>query len=431
MQHGRMTGVRLDPGDLALLRGDEGEGARLAMSILARMADVVGARELLDITAAHIDSSLYQGPATLEFAERLADGGARVRVPTTLNVSGVDQHGWREWDVPESWAEPARRQMQAYETMGCEPTWTCAPYQTQPRPGVGEQVAWGESSAIVFANSVLGARTERYPDLLDICCAVTGRAPAAGLHLTGNRAGEVLVDLSRVPTRLAEESALYPVLGHWIGLRVEGRIPVLDGLPARPGEDDLKALGAAMASSGAVGLYHWVGLTPEAPDLDAAFQGREPAARLRPGPVALRAARDELGSGLSDADGLDLVVLGSPHFSLSEFAALARLVDGRRRHPGVRLLITTGRAVRALAREAGYLDAIESFGGELTVDTCILTTPMLPESIRRLMTNSAKYAWYTPGLLERAVAFGSLADCVESVVAGRVTRDDRAWAAEP
>lgn len=431
MQHGRMTGVRLDPGDLALLRGDEGEGARLAMSILARMADVVGARELLDITAAHIDSSLYQGPATLEFAERLADGGARVQVPTTLNVSGVDQHGWREWDVPESWAEPARRQMQAYETMGCEPTWTCAPYQTQPRPGGGEQVAWGESSAIVFANSVLGARTERYPDLLDICCAVTGRAPAAGLHLTANRAGQVLVDLSRVPRRLAVEPALYPVLGHWIGQRVEGRIPVLDGLPARPGEDDLKALGAAMASSGAVGLFHWVGLTPEAPDLGAAFQGREPAARLRPGSAALRAARDELGSGLSDADGLDLVVLGSPHFSLSEFAALARLVDGRRRHPGVRLLITTGRAVRALAREAGYLDAIESFGGELTVDTCILTTPMLPESIRRLMTNSAKYAWYTPGLLERAVAFGSLADCVESAVAGCVTRDDGAWTAEP
>lgn len=186
-----------------------------------------------------------------------------------------------------------------------------------------------------------------------------------------------------------------------------------------------------MASSGAVGLFHWVGLTPEAPDPDAAFQGREPATRLRPGPAALRTARDELGSGLSDADGLDLVVLGSPHFSLSEFATLARLVEGRRRHPGVRMLITTGRAVRELAAQAGHLDAIESFGAELTVDTCILTTPMLSESIRRLMTNSAKYAWYTPGLLERAVAFGSLTDCVESAVAGRVTRDDGAWAAGP
>lgn len=426
-----MKSVRLEPRDRALLRGEEGEGARLAMTVVARMAEVVGARELLDITAAHIDSSLYQGPATLEFAERLAEGGARVRVPSTLNVAGVDVGGWREWDVPETWAEPARRQMEAYEAMGCEPTWTCAPYQTQPRPRRGEQVAWGESSAIVFANSVLGARTERYPDLLDICCAITGRAPASGLHLEENRGGEVLVDLTCVPERLAEESALYPVLGHWIGLRVGGRIPVLDGLRARPEEDDLKALGAAMASSGAVGLFHWVGLTPEAPDRSAAFRGREPASRLRPDAAALRAARDELGSGLGEADGLDLVVLGSPHFSLAEFAALARLVEGRRCHPGVRLLITTGRAVRALAVRAGYLDVVEAFGGELTVDTCILTTPMLPDGIRRLMTNSAKYAWYAPGLLDRAVAFGSLADCVESAVAGRVTRDDGAWAAGP
>ncbi|WP_419948917.1 aconitase X [Candidatus Palauibacter sp.] len=426
-----MNGVRLDSRDRARLHGEEGEGTQLAMSILARMAEVVGARELLDITAAHIDSSLYQGPATLEFAERLAEGGARVQVPTTLNVSGVDEHGWRDWDVPETWAGPARRQMVAYETMGCEPTWTCAPYQTQPRPGVGEQVAWGESSAIVFANSVLGARTERYPDLLDICCAITGRAPAAGLHLAENRAGEVLVDLSGVPRRLAEESALYPVLGHWIGLRAAGRVPVLDGLRGQPEEDDLKALGAAMASSGAVGLFHWVGRTPEASDRATAFQGREPMSRLRPGAAQLRAARDELGSGLADADGLDLVVLGSPHFSLSEFEALAGLVEGRRRHPGVRLLVTTGRAVRTLAAKAGYLDAVAAFGGELTVDTCILTTPMLPGRIRRLMTNSAKYAWYTPGLLDRAVAFGSLADCVESAVAGRVVRNDSAWAAEP
>ena len=431
MEHARMTGVRLSPGDRAVLEREEGEGARLAMTVVTRMADVVGARELLDITAAHIDSSLYLGPATLEFAERLAAGGARVRVPATLNVSGVDVGGWRDWDVPAAWAEPARRQMEAYESMGCEPTWTCAPYQTQPRPTFGEQIAWGESSAIVFANSVLGARTERYPDLLDICCAITGRAPAAGLHLVENRAGEVLVDLSVVPERLARESALYPVLGHWIGLRAQGRIPVLDGLRARPEEDDLKALGAAMASSGAVGLFHWVGLTPEAPDRTAALQGGEPAVRLRPGSAELCAARDDLGSGLSDADGLDLVVLGSPHFSLPEFGALARLVKGRRRHPEVRLLITTGRAVRTLAAKAGYLDAVAAFGGELTVDTCILTTPMMPDGIRRLMTNSAKYAWYTPGLLDRAIAFGSLTDCVESAVAGRVVRDDSVWTAEP
>ncbi len=413
-----------------MLDGSEGQGTRLAMKILVRMAEVAGARSLLDITGAHIDSSLYQGPATLEFAERLAEGGARVRVPSTLNVSGVDVHGWKEWEVPESWAEPARRQMEAFERMGCEPTWTCAPYQTQPRPGFGEHVAWGESSAIVFANSVLGARTERYPDLLDICCAVTGRAPASGLHLDEHRAGQVVLDLSlsRLPDlEGAEGSAFWPVLGHLAGKLCRGRIPVLAGLEAVAKEDDLKALGAAMASSGGVGLFHWVGQTPEAPDLETALCGRQAEERFRITARDLREARQELGMGTADGDGLDLVVLGSPHFSLAEFSRLATLVRGRRRHPDTRFLVTTSRAVVALARAAGTLEEVQAFGAELTVDTCILTTPMLPPEMGRLMTNSAKYAYYVPGLLDRAIAFGSLCECVDSAVAGRICLDDRGW----
>ncbi|MDX1396822.1 MAG: aconitase X catalytic domain-containing protein, partial [Gemmatimonadota bacterium] len=376
--------MELHARDREMLGGEAGEGTRLAMSIVARMAKVAGADALLDISAAHIDSSLYQGPATLDFAERLADGGARVRVPSTLNVSGVDVAGWRDWDVPADWAEPARRQMEAYERMGCTPTWTCAPYQTEARPAFGEQVAWGESSAIVFANSVLGARTERYPDLLDICCAITGRAPAVGLHLDENRRGQVLIDMSRIPERLASDAAFYPVLGHWVGGRVGEAIPVLEGLAVRPVEDDLKALGAAMASAGAVALFHWVGVTPEAPDLEAAFGGRAPQSAIRAGLPELRVARTDLGSGLEPGDRLDMVVLGSPHFSLEELGAFADLTRGRVRHDGVRVLITTGRAVRDIAERSGVLETVRSFGAELTVDTCILTSPMLPRGLDRL-----------------------------------------------
>src|SRR5512142_1728545 len=169
--------------DREMLAGKYGAAAQMAMSIVARMADVAGASELLDITAAHIDSTIYIGEAGLVFAERLAGLGARVAVPTTLNVSGLDEHHWQEWAVPADWAEKARRQMVAYQGMGAVPTWTCAPYQTELRPHFGQQIAWGESNAIVFANSVIGARTERYPDLLDICAAITGRVPAVGLHL--------------------------------------------------------------------------------------------------------------------------------------------------------------------------------------------------------------------------------------------------------
>src|SRR5918993_1827003 len=184
--------------DRKMLRGDHGAATKMAMSILVRMAEVSNAAELIDITGAHIDSTVYIGEAGLEFAEKLASLGAKVAVPTTLNVSGLDEHHWHEWAVPSSWARQAHRQMLAYQSMGTTPTWTCAPYQTETRPVFGQQIAWGESNAIVFANSVIGARTERYPDLFDICCAITGRAPNIGLHITANRAGELLLDVKGI-----------------------------------------------------------------------------------------------------------------------------------------------------------------------------------------------------------------------------------------
>lgn len=417
--------LTLSARDEAMLRGKHGPAARMALSIIARMADVSGAQELMDISAAHIDSALYMGDATLEFAERLASLGARVAVPTTLNVSGVDEHGWREWAVPAEWAEKARRQMLAYQRMGCVPTWTCAPYQTELRPRFGQQIAWGESNAIVFANSVIGARTERYPDLLDICAAITGRVPAVGLHLTENRAGQLLIRLRAMSLRLQANESFYPVLGHWLGKLAQDRIPVVDGLQVTPTEDQLKALGAAAASSGAVALFHLVGITPEAPTLDAAFQGRAPQQVIEVTLDELRTARRELTT--ADDEPLDMVVLGSPHFSLAEFKQLAPLLDGQRCHSSVQFLVTSSRAMTALADQAGALEPLRRFGGKVTVDTCILTTPMLPPSIKVLMTNSAKYAYYAPGLLNARVVFGSLADCVASAVAGRVIRDESLW----
>src|SRR5215211_1503865 len=262
--------LTLSAKDHEMLSGESDPATSKAMSILVRMAEVAGAKELLDITGAHIDSTVYIGEAGLEFAERLASLGAKVAVPTTLNVSGLDEHHWREWAVPNEWARQAYRQMVAYQSMGTIPTWTCAPYQTEMRPSFGQQIAWGESNAIVFANSVLGARTERYPDLFDICCAITGRAPAIGLHLTENRAGGLLFRLMGVPERLQQGDDFYPVLGNLIGKAVLDKIPVIDGLMARPDEDHLKAFGAGAASSGGVAMFHMVGITPEAPTLEAA-----------------------------------------------------------------------------------------------------------------------------------------------------------------
>ena len=411
--------------DRSLLAGEHGPAGRFAMSILVRMAEAFRVERMIDISQAHIDSTVYQGEATLEFAERLVDMDARVAVPSTANVGGVDADNWREWAVPGEWAEKAYRQMQAYERMGCTPTWTCAPYQTAMRPTLGQQIAWGESNAIAFANSVIGARTERYPDMMDICAAITARVPARGLHLDDSRTGDLLLRLVDIPEALQRDDSFCAVLGYRMGKIAQERVPVIEGFTATPSEDDLKALAAGGASAGAVALFHLVGHTPEAPTLEAAFRGGDPAETHELTVRDLHRARAELTT--FDGDRVDVVVLGSPHFSLEEFRRLAPLLDGQQCHPEVLFLITTGRMMRALAEQAGLLGPLREFGVKITVDTCILTTPMLPPDIHTLMTNSAKYAYYTPGLLDARVTFGSLEDCVRSAIAGRVERDESLW----
>ena len=191
--------ISLTDDDRAALEGDLGDAVQLAMRILVRTSSAMGAASLLDITSAHIDGCLYHGQAGLDFARRLVDGGARVAVPTTLNVSSLDLLHPELVRLDRAIADDARSLMDAYVAMGCRPTWTCAPYQLPERPGLGEHVAWAESNAIVFANSVLGARTGRYGDFIDICCAITGRAPAAGLHLAEERRARTLFRVDGVP----------------------------------------------------------------------------------------------------------------------------------------------------------------------------------------------------------------------------------------
>ena len=184
--------VQLSKRDEQFLNGQHGEAARMAMRIVTRMAEVLDARELMDITQAHIDGCGLLSETGLEFAETLAAKGGQVCVPTTLNMGPLDLQNWREFGIDEDFAGKAIRQAKAYEDMGCIPTWTCAPYQSYLTPRFGQQIAWGESNAICYANSVLGARTNRYADYMDICAAITGRVPKCGLHLKENRKGQML-----------------------------------------------------------------------------------------------------------------------------------------------------------------------------------------------------------------------------------------------
>ncbi len=288
--------VALTERDRAFLHDRHGEAAALAMRIVVETAEVMAADRLLDVSGAHVDGCLYHGIAGLDFAERLVAGGATVSVPTTLNVGFLDLLHPERARLDAETAGRARRQMDAYVAMGCRPTWTCAPYQLQERPAFGEHVAWAESNAIVFCNSVLGARTNRYGDFIDVCAAITGRAPDAGLHRDEERRAGIVLRLRGVPERLLRSDALYPVLGHVAGREAGTTVPAIVGLPRDASEDRLKALGAAAASSGAVAMFHAVGVTPEAPTLEAATGGRA-VPEVEVTLDRLRAARDELGRG--------------------------------------------------------------------------------------------------------------------------------------
>ncbi|WP_416739016.1 aconitase X [Pseudomonas sp. NFX71] len=404
--------IELTRFDRSLLDGEHGKAAQVAMQIVLRMAELQGAHQLVDISQAHIDGCIYTGPASLRFAEQLVHWGAKVRVPTTLNSISVDQRRWRELGIDPLLGEPASALGDAYMAMGAQLSFTCAPYLLDTAPKAGEQIVWAESNAVVYANSVLGARTLKYPDYLDICIALTGRAPLIGCHLDAPRKARMRVEL---PELGELDDAFYPLLGYHIGALAGSRIPVVLGLEQRqPDLDDLKAFGAAFATTSAAPLFHIAGVTPEALDPANVLEADVPV------PVETIRLEDLLRSWreLNSArdNHVEVVSLGNPHFSLSEFAHLARLCRGRNKHPEVVLAITCGRAVLEQARDAGHIGVIEAFGATLVTDTCwcMLGEPVIPPNATTLMTNSGKYAHYAPGLVGRKVHFASLAECVDA-----------------
>jgi hypothetical protein len=417
--------LHLSDKDQAMLDGDFGAAVQMAMQILVTMAGVYDAQQLLDIESAHVDGCLYHGDSGIDFAEKLVAGGATVVVPTTLNVGAIDLLHPEDFQGSAVQAAKAQRLMELYKEMGCQPVWTCAPYQSSQRPAYGTQIAWAESNAIVFANSVLGARTNRYGDFIDICAAITGRVPAVGLHLSENRCGQILFSLEGLPDRLLNDDVLYPVLGYIVGALSGNRIPVIDGLPRTASEDQLKALGAASATSGAVAMFHAVGITPEAATLGEAFCGRAPVAKVT---VDLDLLRDTLEELSTVPDGkIDVVALGSPHYSLAEFAILRECLARVTLNPTIQFIVCTNRLALVELKNRGWLAELESAGVQVVVDTCVVVAPIARVHEGVLMTNSGKFAHYSPGNIGLQVVFGSLEECIRSAELGRVWRDTRLW----
>lgn len=408
--------LELTDHDRAMLAGTEGEATAQAMRILCAMAVNQGAARLIDVTQGHIDGCIYASPANLTFAEKMADMGARVRIPTTMNAISVDHANWRAQGVPPVFGGPAQRLADAYVRMGCQPTFTCSPYLLDTAPVEGEAIAWSESNAVIYANSVLGARTAKHPDFLDLCTAMTGRAPLSGVYLDENRQATRILDID-LPEGF--DDAFWPLIGWLAGKAAPDRIPVLRGLAAAtPTPENLKALCAAFGTTSAAPMLHVEGVTPE-------------AHRIAPDAGRARITRDDMAAGwrtLNDGpETVELVAIGSPHASILECRALAETLGGRK--VAIPTIVTAGRAVMEAARAEGTLDRLTGAGVQVLPDLCwcSISEPVFPPGTRALMTNSGKYAHYGPGLSGRAVRFGGLAACAEAAVTGRAPASLPPW----
>jgi predicted aconitase len=396
-----------------MLSGEAGPGVRKAMEIVVALGQIYGANDLVPVASVQVSGVSYKnlGEAGLDFLEEWASQGARARVPATLNPAGMDMAAWRELGFGQGFARRQQAVIAAYAALGVTPTCTCTPYLIGHAPELGQHVAWAESSAVSYANSVLGARTNREGGPSALAAAISGRTARYGLHLEANRRATAVVD---VRCRVTSEVDL-GALGYLVGQRVKNGIPYFVGGGSIDWENNtsgnwgLKTLGAAMAASGAVALYHVEGVTPEAGGKDAIAAG------------AQTLVVDELEPAYSALDGqaeeVDLVSLGCPHASLGEIEAIADYLDGR--WVETTLWITTARATREAAEEAGFMARIEASGGRVVADTCMVVAPVADLGFRTLATNSAKMAFYTPSHSGLSVRFGSMEQCLEAATTGR------------
>lgn len=413
--------------------------AELAFHTIRRVASVSGTKELMPITNAHIDAVTYIGPGGLKFAQKLSDLGGKVKVKTTLNSQSCDRRRWQDLGVDPDVAENANSVGDAYLKLGCELSFTCAPYLLPSKPNKGEDIIWGESNAVVYSNSVIGARTEKYADYFDICAAIIGWVPKAGVHVEENRQPTIAIDA----TKLIQDHVLpkiwddmctfehgfdsfFPAMGWTCGHLSDGGIPLIlgfDSLPSISG-DNLKAFCAAFGTTGSAPLFHMADVTPEAMGDDVIKQ-----MLLSCGDRRLEVTKDDLcksyetlDSGNNGSDDVSLVALGNPHLSVQELEQFTTLIthDDRPKHENVQVIATLGRHIQ----ELGDTQKLESFGVQFINDTCwcmLLDPPIIPTNPNaKILTNSGKYAHYGPGLTNRQVRFGSMIDCVEASKSGKV-----------
>jgi len=395
--------VQLTDAERAMLDGDAGYAARKAMEILAALGEIYEADDLIEVRSVQVSGVSFHnlGEAGLEWLEEMARDG-QVRALTSLNPAGMDLQRWEEHGVDPDFAAQQLRVVRAYQAMGIATTCTCTPYLIGNLPAPGEHIAWAESSAVAYANSVIGARTNREGGPSALAAALTGRTPRYGLHLDHNRIPEVEVVVEE-PLRDTSE---WGALGHVIGKRGGGRVALLR-LADRPGVPQLKSLGAALVTFGGSPLYYVDGVTPPPPWVPV---------QLPPIQVT-RADLEQTLHDLADGDdAVDLVCLGCPHASLQELAELAELLRGETVRS--ELWISTARPTADTARQLGLMEIIEAAGARVVCDTCFAVAP-LDRPGQTVATDSVKGCYYGRGHNKLKVHLGSMERCVTAAIRGR------------
>ncbi len=402
--------MKLTDEEKRMLGGEFGQPVKMAMDIVVAIGEIYGAEKLIPVKTAHIAglSLKSHGIAGMEWVEDIAKSGAKVRVPTTLNVIGVDRS--RDLKLPADWSANQLRIEQAYEGMGCFGSSTCVPYYMGFIPKFGESIAWAESSAVVFTNSVLGARDNREGGPTAMASGLTGRTPLYGLHLDENRKGDVHYKVTADLRDIAD----YGGLGAYVGKRVGTKIPVFSGI-SYPATEAMVYLGAALASSGGVAMFHIAGVTPEAPTVEAAFGAKKYETILITN-REIEEGKQQLTSARNNK--VDYVALGCPHYSLPQLEELARLLQGKKVSKDVTMWVHTNVAIKAMARQLGYVRAIEESGAIVTQDLCTILGNPEALGFKTLATNSGKMAFYAPGSNGFGVWFGEAKRCVDAAVTG-------------
>jgi len=399
----------------AVLNGECGEGPEIAMSVLAKLGDIYKADRMIKVESVHIDGAAYGwiSDAGLELVERFCSAGATFRVPTTLNPSSIDFNIWRELHIPTSIAEKQFRLARAFKKMGAIPTWTCAPYQSGANLRCGQNIAWGESNAVTFANTVVGARTEKLGDLADICAGVLGKYPEFGLYLDENRRGQILFEINGLDAN-SFTCTDYGVLGFFIGSTAGARVPVVTGIPGNVTPDQLKAFCTAAAVGGSVSLCHICGVTPGSRTIAEACGGTKPEEKISVGLNELNETWEKLNTIQEERP--EVICVGCPHCSIEELVKVAHIIRGKKVEKDVRLLVFTSRIAKTLAHKMGLIDIIEAAGGEVIADTCWNFVPIKRQRVA--MTDSVKLAWVSLHKFTDVI-LNSTEKCIETALGTR------------